>query len=566
MNFKKFLLSIIILLFQLILSSGVYGQEKEANETGELEKLSLLQLIDVLDTIKLSTPEGEAKIFKETLLNDEKNFVKGRKLMAIGFFFFRKKEYKKCVEYLDEAIEFFEEPEDNKQLYAINILKGNAYLYKWQHVDALNAYYKALELNRSTIKDDVNEARASLNIAIVRRKMGQFDQAKKVYKNTLKFIEKSEVKNSKIHMNVLSEVSFLYIDLEEYDSVLQYSDKGIRISELYNYREFKSNFYTAKGIVFQYEEEYDKALEYLLEAEDILFKGNIPEKRYLINIAYFIAKCFYEQQHYEKAINKMHEVINFIDEEEFNAEAIDLYNLMAKSNKALEHENQAIYWYEKAIQLDKRSDREKDVTVNRIFNKEKEDLNEEIGVLTRTRFKVVLALFFSFLILISISIVYFKKQKTNKLIFNELIEKINNLESVKKETRITLVDSKTVNIDDEKINKVLKGLERLEDQEYFLNIDCNLRSIAKKVKTNTTYLSKIINDHKKKNFNNYINDLRIDYVLKRLKNDKKFRLFSIKSIASEIGYKSDYSFAKHFKAKTGLNPSYYIREINSLEE
>ncbi len=89
--------------------------------------------------------------------------------------------------------------------------------------------------------------------------------------------------------------------------------------------------------------------------------------------------------------------------------------------------------------------------------------------------------------------------------------------------------------------------------------------MSKKVKTNTTYLSKIIKTHKAASFNDYINDLRIEYALKRIKNDKKFRSFSVKSIALEIGYKTDNSFTKHFKSKTGLNPSYYIKKINNQD-
>jgi len=159
-----------------------------------------------------------------------------------------------------------------------------------------------------------------------------------------------------------------------------------------------------------------------------------------------------------------------------------------------------------------------------------------------------------------------KKQKKNKKIFDELIQKVNAYESEMLKQLDIQEEAKEIVIDDEKIDKVLKGLMKLEQQEYYLRLDCNLRSVAKKVKTNATYLSKIINKHHQKNFNEYINDLRIDYALRRIKNDRKFRSFSVKSIATEIGYKSDYSFAKHFKAKTGLNPSYYIKNIQKQEE
>jgi AraC-like DNA-binding protein len=85
--------------------------------------------------------------------------------------------------------------------------------------------------------------------------------------------------------------------------------------------------------------------------------------------------------------------------------------------------------------------------------------------------------------------------------------------------------------------------------------------MAKKLKTNRSYLSQIIKMHKKKKFNAYINDLRITYTINRLQTDTKFCKFSVASIAKEVGYKSDYSFVKHFKERTKVKPSDYIKKI-----
>ena len=42
------------------------------------------------------------------------------------------------------------------------------------------------------------------------------------------------------------------------------------------------------------------------------------------------------------------------------------------------------------------------------------------------------------------------------------------------------------------------------------------------------------------------------------------RRYLIEAIALEIGYKSTDSFVKHFKNKTDLNPSYYIKQLNKM--
>ena len=127
-----------------------------------------------------------------------------------------------------------------------------------------------------------------------------------------------------------------------------------------------------------------------------------------------------------------------------------------------------------------------------------------------------------------------------------------------------LEEKNSTEVPEETKQQILEGLKKLEKQEYYLKQECNSYNVAKKINTNTSYLSKVINSHYGKNFNTYINDLRINYTIVRLKNDVIFRSYSIQSIAEEVGYKSADSFTKYFKKDTGLNPSFYIKEIKNI--
>jgi len=120
------------------------------------------------------------------------------------------------------------------------------------------------------------------------------------------------------------------------------------------------------------------------------------------------------------------------------------------------------------------------------------------------------------------------------------------------------------NIDLVKAKDILMRLEEMEQEEYFLSTEFGLNELAKKLKTNSNYLSKVIKIHRQKKFIDYTNELRINYALKRLKSDARFRSYSILHIAKEVGYKSQDSFSRHFKKMTGIYPSYYISSINKL--
>ncbi|WP_449401463.1 helix-turn-helix domain-containing protein [Chryseobacterium wanjuense] len=113
---------------------------------------------------------------------------------------------------------------------------------------------------------------------------------------------------------------------------------------------------------------------------------------------------------------------------------------------------------------------------------------------------------------------------------------------------------------------ILNELENFETKEQFLVTGITLGSLAKKVKTNSKYLSEVINTYKGKNFAAYLNDLRIDYAINRLATDKKFRSYKISSIAEELGYNTEQAFMLAFKKRTGTPLSIYLKEIEIVLE
>ncbi len=171
----------------------------------------------------------------------------------------------------------------------------------------------------------------------------------------------------------------------------------------------------------------------------------------------------------------------------------------------------------------------------------------------------------SILILLMLLLRFYRIRKRNEVRFEHLMSKL-------KEKENKVIDSKDIDLEESSTNEIaadvthqiLTGLTELEEKKYYLRQDCNSYNVAKKIKTNTSYLSKVVNQEFEKNFNTYINDLRINHAIIQLKEDNKFRSYSIQSIAEEIGYKSADSFTKYFKLRTGLNPSFYIKQLNQL--
>ncbi len=534
-----------------------------------------LETTDQLTSNILELPQEESAIFEKELLrrlesNDDRVVLYEELSRALS----KQGNHKRSVAYVKEAITYAQFIKNKEKLVDLYTLLGNSELIAWHNQEALDAYYKALEIAKKQGNIDHQVVIINPNIAIVRRRMRQLDKALEACNEALASIANTTYYDKKDHVNLLTIISDVHLeiqqsetrlDLHQYDTVLKYVNQGLSMSNQLDYKLGLVDLYTKKGTVYFYKKEYTASLEYLKTADRILKESNIKYKTYINNINYFLASCYVEKKEYKNAIEKLQLIIDLKEEEDKNhSKLIKTYKLMATSYEGLDDHKSSSYWYSRYSKLNEKYQKDKDKVVNTIYEKDTGLLGQEIAAQKRNAIYFLCLLIAVSGICILILYIYKKKQRASKQSFDKLLKKVNQLEKSSKESLKPKEKTREVVIDDEKVRAVLKGLKRLEEQEFFLSTDCSLRSMAKKVKTNATYLSKIINTHKGLSYNDYINNLRIDYAVNRIKSDKKFRSFSIKSIATELGYKSDYSFAKHFKSKTGINPSYYIKRIENI--
>lgn len=123
----------------------------------------------------------------------------------------------------------------------------------------------------------------------------------------------------------------------------------------------------------------------------------------------------------------------------------------------------------------------------------------------------------------------------------------------KKKTEIFKIDNTTT-------KRILDGLSKIEQGNLLLKKDVNLSVLAKVLETNTSYISKTINEHKQKTFKQYLIDYRIRTLIKELDEKPIMRKYSIEAMASSIGYSNASSFTRIFKNYTGKSPSVFLKK------
>jgi AraC-like DNA-binding protein len=114
----------------------------------------------------------------------------------------------------------------------------------------------------------------------------------------------------------------------------------------------------------------------------------------------------------------------------------------------------------------------------------------------------------------------------------------------------------------EKVTELLDKLKAFENSKLFLSKQISLTFLASELETNIKYLSEVIKQHKGKKFNNYINDLRIQYVINLLKTDPSYLNYKVSYLAEISGFSSHSAFTAIFKSITGMSPNDFIQQIN----
>lgn len=159
-------------------------------------------------------------------------------------------------------------------------------------------------------------------------------------------------------------------------------------------------------------------------------------------------------------------------------------------------------------------------------------------------------------------------REQNRLLFERYQ---NVLESTAvKELKSTSVkeDAKYSNI--KLTNDQRKGLvERigavLEDADTICSQDFSLKDLAKMVDSNTTYVSRIINEDYGMTFANLLGNRRVREACRRI-NDDRYANITIEAIANNVGFKSRTAFLNAFKREVGISPSEYIRMARIKKE
>jgi YesN/AraC family two-component response regulator len=588
---------IISFLFLLILNTTVAQSKKELTEQEYLE---------LQDKIRFSMngnfDEGlkYAAELQKSSNNEHLAFAYG----SGSYLYQLKNNRAKCDEWYKKALEYY-----NRIPESVQKINLRAYLYNYRGLtewkrknfsNALSNYQEGIKLSTKTL-DVIQIVKFKSNIALVNEEVGNYELAIRNLRQNSIFLDKNEslyekdqFQNSK--SNIYTNLGNVY---EGYfmkargklfllDSAEYFYKRAINYSQ--NYLDNKITSTLSLGNIYLYKKDFKNAERTYF---DISMYAKQNNDDYYYRIAnYNLGDLYHSLKNYDKALVFLKKVDSMsVKEKKTDRISFQSNYLQAKIYSA-KNEPELAFKYSK-MYLDSYEKyegelREEALEVN--YKLGTANLSDEmISIQEKYKYEVLWnkALKVLYVILV-VGIVFFliknirDKNKAQKKM-NALIEEFKaNLEKkeiekaeIEKaaaeqnilvetpELEDTLLKKENANlsIDEAKENKIVEKLLALEEKLEYLNPDFTLSYVAKKIKTNTTYLSYVVNKRFGKSFGEYSNELKINYVINQMITNHLYRKYSTQAIAESVGFKNAVSFAKSFRKRTGVSPAQFANNI-----
>jgi len=454
-------------------------------------------------------------------------------------------------------------------LYVAQNLKqiGSVYWY-------LNNFDKTLEYEKKSLKlyqvvnDSVGMCSILNNLGLTYNGRREYQKALEYYLQSKEIAEK--LGNNKAIARVCNNMGIFYSDQEMYSDALPYYYTALTINNVvhdkWGIAEVKNNL----SVVYTNIGQFKKATFNLFEAQSLA--KEINDMNLLMDNYRYFAELYFKTGEsnkafiYHKMFFNLHDTLKTIVQ--YNI--ADLQTMYAVEKKNLEIE---------------------------LMESEQALKDQMIRDQKRKLFLIILFLVVTIIFLFFIFMLYIHKIKAYKVLIkkNKKIIKYEKIllsyltkfkdkkgiidENIEKDILITIGSDETENSSQWKIgNRCIKKYAKskitekhkgrilndililMNNETIYKDHDLTLAKVSHLLSVNRSYLSQVINEKLGKSFINFINDYRIKEAQVLLAEDKE-RIYTIASVAKEVGFNSINVFNRAFKRYTGITPSFFINSI-----
>ncbi|KFE97541.1 hypothetical protein IX39_19905 [Chryseobacterium formosense] len=417
-------------------------------------------------------------------------------------------------------------------------------------------------------------------------KMGLPEQEYNEYIDILSFVPKDEKNHEyqRLISRTYARMSANLAGRKEYDKADKYINKSIKIQENFLDSEGEIyNIYMIKGDICLNRKVYDSAYYFFNKSYKLVRKD--------IEYKYMSLKSFGD---YYKEIGNKSKAILFYQQAlddiiKFKIDNIlnkaELYKNLSQLSGEMGNIGNKNYYselYQKEYEkLQNKNSKDIQFAVRSILNNEK----QEKRIMEKHNFQTMLSIIGIFSIL---SIIFYfqfikihRKKKELKIRFDEIVSELEERKKRQEENILENVDfsHSTINenstiavkkntkmISDEKEKDIITRLTIFETGTAFTEKGFTQSNLATILETNTKYLNYVLKIHRNKNFNDYVNGLKINFIVDKIYNHPEYLNYKISYLSEICGFSSQSRFTHIFKEEQGMSPSEFINQLKKLNQ
>lgn len=534
---------------------SIYGQQ---NGKVYIDSLKGKSYEYFLEKLQVDEQDENSIVLSNAYLQKAKSEKNWKQMMNAYKIILHQVPKKQRIFYADSMIVAARRTKENDLIGSAYLTKGIVYYALQDFNNALDNYLIADEFIATTT-DEYLKYKAKYNIAQIKYYLGFYDEAALLFQENIRYF-KSE--DDIPYLTSLHALGLCYNRLGKYELCSATNDKGIKEATELEYYDAIPRFVNSEGINQYFKKNYAVSIAKLNESLPTFIKSKDSAGE---TVTYFyLGKNYWALNQTEKAIQYFIKVYEaFIEKNYTYPDLRESFEILIDHYKSKnDHPNQLKY-IDQLLLADKYLNSNYKYLSGRIHKeydtKKLIQAKDEIEELLR--FEKKQNIFFIILIAILIGwlgyMIY--KARENKRKFRKLMER--KTQQSKSTAEIKLKNTGNLNINPDVIASVLKHLDKFEASEKFLAKDITLPKLAKMFDSNIVYVSKIISHSRQKKSTDYVNDLKIDYIISQLRENSRFRNYTNKALGEEAGFSTTQHFTRAFSKNTGISPTYFIQEL-----
>lgn len=547
----------------LFVSGGLFAQKNQDSLSKySYSELHYLILDSEKDSLRFHTYINEYKqrAFKEKNNERIRAYYK-------NFVFYQKQENR--IAFIDSALHYAYKTNDKALIGDTYLTKGVVYHNIKDYRETLKNYLKANDYIAET--DNAYKKYQIKNlIGVIQNYLGNYEDAESLFRECIAYFGQDEKSYNmqRGYVKSLEGLAWSVLKTNRIEESNQILQTALTSAQKAGFAELDEHYIIFKqGINDYFLNRYDEAIHKIGEQLPFLYENEDFAWATVGN--FYIGKACWDKNEKQKAIRYFENIDEVFKNQNYtHPDLRESYELLIGYYESKNDKDNQLKYIKQLVKADNIYNQSYQHLIGQIHKEyTTKDLLHIQKQLERSlfiqKYKTTLISLSAVLILVVSVVVYIFQQKKMKSTAQKLIREIEEMKQKKAVFEPVKIVPKPLQIDEEKIQRLLKDLETLEKEQKFRELDITLNKLAKDFETNSTYLSSVINTYKGKNFTDYVNGLRIDFILNELYNSdyETLKILSLDTCAEKSGFSNRTTFSRAFKKEKGISPAIFLKEL-----